>query len=58
VTWSCELRFHGESSGWESQILREGEWFFAGRGFPLKGDAIRWADEQRKEAQRGWLEDA
>lgn len=21
--WSCELRFHGESYGWEAQILRE-----------------------------------
>jgi hypothetical protein len=21
VTWSCELRFHGESYGWEAQIL-------------------------------------
>lgn len=25
LTWSCELRFHGESYGWEAQILRKGE---------------------------------
>jgi hypothetical protein len=25
VTWSCEFRFHGESYGWEAQILREDE---------------------------------
>jgi hypothetical protein len=24
VTWSCELQFHGESVGWEAQILRDG----------------------------------
>jgi hypothetical protein len=25
VPWSCEFRFHGESYGWEAQILREDE---------------------------------
>ena len=25
VMWSCEFRFHGESYGWEAQLLREGE---------------------------------
>jgi hypothetical protein len=58
VTWSCELRFHGESYGWEAQILRDGELFAAHGAFPLKGDAIGWAEEQRKDAQRGWLVDA
>jgi hypothetical protein len=23
VTWTCELKFHGESYGWEAQIYRE-----------------------------------
>jgi hypothetical protein len=25
ITWSAELRFHGESWGWEAQIYRNGE---------------------------------
>ena len=25
VKWSAELRFHGESYGWEAQILRDGD---------------------------------
>jgi hypothetical protein len=56
VSWSCELRFHGESYGWEAQILREGELFVAHGAFVLKSDAIRWAEEQRKDAERGWPE--
>ena len=24
VTWTCDLRFHGERSGWEAMILRDG----------------------------------
>jgi len=56
VTWSCELRFHGESYGWSATILRDGELFAAYGAFPLKGDAIQWAEEQRKDAERGFLE--
>jgi hypothetical protein len=48
VTWSCALRFHGESYGWEAQILRDGELFMAHGAFPLKGDAIRWAEGRGK----------
>ena len=40
VTWSCELRFHGESCGWEAQILREGE-LVIGRGFDLRRHAVQ-----------------
>ena len=56
VTWSCELRFHGESYGWEAQILREGELFLGHGAFVLKGDAIQWAEAQRKDAEHGWLD--
>jgi len=35
VTWSCELRFHGESYGWEAQILRDGE-LVIGQRFVLR----------------------
>jgi len=31
VTWSCDLRFHGESYGWEAMILRNGELFVSKR---------------------------
>jgi hypothetical protein len=57
VTWSCELRFHGESFGWEAQILREGDLFGAHGAFVTKQDAIRWADEQRGDIERGWTDD-
>jgi hypothetical protein len=26
VTWSADLRFHGESYSWEAMILRDGDW--------------------------------
>jgi hypothetical protein len=58
LTWSCELRFHGETYGWEAQILWNGELFAAHGAFVLKGDACRWAVERRKHAERGFLEDA
>jgi hypothetical protein len=47
VTWSRELRFHGESWGWEAQILREGE-LVIGRRFDLRHLAEQWAEEGRK----------
>jgi hypothetical protein len=52
----CELRFHGESYGLDAQILRNGE-LFTDHAFVLKGDAIRWGEEQRKGAERGFLQD-
>jgi hypothetical protein len=56
VTGSCELRFHGESAGWAAQVFRNGALFATHGAFALKGDAIRWAEEQRKDAERGYLE--
>jgi hypothetical protein len=56
VTWSCELRFHGESYGWEATILRNGELFAAQGAFVSREAAVRWAEEQRKDAERGFLE--
>ena len=48
VTWSAELRYHGEY-GVEAQILRNGE-LRMGRRFPLKEQAIRWAEEEKAHA--------
>ena len=45
VTWSAGLRYHGEY-GVEAQILRNGE-LRIGRRFPLKEQAIRWAEGER-----------
>jgi hypothetical protein len=46
VTWSCELRFHGESVGWEAQILKDGDLFIA-RTFVLRDLAMGWAKNER-----------
>jgi hypothetical protein len=41
---SCELRFHGESYGWEVQFFERGE-LRSGRGaFVTKALAILWAE--------------
>ena len=45
MTWSAELRYHGEY-GVEAQILRNGELSIGSR-FPLKGQAVRWVEEER-----------
>lgn len=52
VTWSAELRFHGESFGWEAQILRNGE-LAIGRRFVMKAQAIEWAESLRSEIEKG-----
>jgi hypothetical protein len=46
VTWSCELRFHGESVRWEAQILRDGDLSLA-RTFILRDLAVGWAKNER-----------
>lgn len=46
VSWSAELRFHGESYGWEAQILRDGE-LVIGRRFDTRALAVRWAEIER-----------
>jgi hypothetical protein len=51
VTWSCELRSHGEY-GQEAQIYRDGD-FVIGHRFHSRDLAIRWAELQRREMGRG-----
>jgi hypothetical protein len=48
---SCELRFHGESYGWDAQFYERGE-ILIGRRFQTKGLAIQWAEEERKAAEQ------
>jgi len=38
---SCELRFHGESFGWEAQFLERGELFASRGGFVMRKLAVR-----------------
>ena len=39
----CELRFHGESYGWEVQFLEGGDLYFAHGGFVMRALAEQWA---------------
>jgi hypothetical protein len=55
VTWSCELRFHGESVGWEAQILRDGDLVIA-RTFTVRAVAEAWALGERGDIERGWVD--
>jgi hypothetical protein len=52
VTLSGELRSHGESCGWETLILRDGE-LVIGRRFDLRRLAEQWAEEERKYLEKG-----
>jgi len=51
VTWTCALHFHGESVGWEAQILRDGDLSIA-KTFILKDLAIGWAKNERDRLER------
>jgi hypothetical protein len=45
---SCKLLFHGESYGWEAQILERGELFTARGGFITRALAVQWAELERE----------
>ena len=49
---SCELRFHGESFGWEAQFLERGELFASRGAFVTRKAAIAWAEEERKAMEK------
>jgi hypothetical protein len=44
---SCELRFHGESYGWEAQFFERGELFCSHGLFVTRELAVHWAEAQR-----------
>ena len=54
---TCELRFHGESWGWEAQFYERGE-FVIGRRFLTRAQAVQWAEEERKTTEKGgaWVD--
>lgn len=44
----CELRFHGETYGWEAQFIEaSGHEFYAHGGFVMRELAVRWAERER-----------
>jgi hypothetical protein len=49
---SCELRFHGESYGWEALFLARGELFASHGGLGTRAPAVQWADQERKAMER------
>jgi hypothetical protein len=51
VTWSCELRTHGEH-GVEAQILRDGD-LVIGRTFIMRALAVQWAELERTAIEKG-----
>ena len=54
---SCELRFHGESFGWEAQFLERGEPFLSRGAFVTKAEAVRWAEKMRRAMEsESWME--
>src|SRR5258705_13904299 len=40
---ACELRFNGESYGWEAQFLERAELLCAHGGFVTRAQAVEWA---------------
>lgn len=46
---TCELRFNGESYGWEAQFLERGELWYSRGGFVLRELAVQWATAERKD---------
>jgi hypothetical protein len=44
---TCDLRFHGETYGWETQFLERGELVYSRGGFVLRELATRWAEQER-----------
>ena len=50
---SCELRFHGESFGWEAQFFYRGDLCYSHSAVVTKAAAIRWAELERAAMEKG-----
>jgi len=50
--WRCELRFHGETYGWEVQFIERGELVFGHGAFVTRQLAVAWAEHERKAIAR------
>lgn len=49
----CELRFNGESYGWEAQYHLAGELLMAHGLFVTRAAAVQWAESMRKTVEKG-----
>jgi hypothetical protein len=49
----CELRFHGESYGWDVQFFERGELLYSRGVFVMREQAVQWAEEERKAIEKG-----
>jgi hypothetical protein len=49
---TCELRFHGESYGWDAQFLERGELCYS-RRFITRRAAEQWAAQERAVMEQG-----
>jgi hypothetical protein len=49
---SCELRFHGESYGWEALFRKRGELFYAHGAFVTRAAAEQWARAEGKAIEK------
>jgi hypothetical protein len=43
---TCELRFNGESYGWEAMFKNDGELFISRGGFATRAQAVQWASQE------------
>ena len=50
---SCELRFHGESYGWEAQFIERGKLVYSRGGFVMRTLAVQWAELERAAMENG-----
>ena len=48
---SCEMRFNGESYGWEVRFFERDSEFYSRRAFTLKAEAVEWAEQERAEME-------
>ncbi len=48
----CELRFHGETAGWEAQFLDDDGLFYSRSTFPTRALANAWAAAERQDLER------
>jgi hypothetical protein len=44
---TCELRFHGESYGWEAVFFLRGDLTFSHGAFATRAQAVQWAQRER-----------
>jgi hypothetical protein len=48
ASMACELRFNGDTYGWEAQFLGRGVLFSSHGLFVTRALAVQWAEQQRR----------